>query len=301
MSETPEKESPRDSRPEHGEDGQCSVNHSGGEDETHDGQLLMTAFASSAGTPAVASASATAMAAGTVESAPDDVDSSTPGKNPASSGPDGQPPRKRQRVRLSCLECRRRKLSCDRAFPCERCIKSGNPDRCSYDSKHGPPGTVKAGIPQATFAHAYGSRRSVSIHSPGAVGPALDTLPRGADLALSKSGATEDRIGRLEMELAQMKAMLGKVVPNGNSVSLHSPEEAPIRPEIKDPAKDQPLPREMVLNLLEPGNNQVEELRFFRGKEFRTRYFGPHNACMAFSEVSLGTAFFFFFSFNFPL
>lgn len=36
-------------------------------------------------------------------------------------GKDGQPPRKRQRVRLSCLECRRRKLSCDRGYPCERC------------------------------------------------------------------------------------------------------------------------------------------------------------------------------------
>lgn len=43
----------------------------------------------------------------------------------------GQPPRKRQRVRLSCLECRRRKLSCSRELPCDRCIKSGTPDKCS--------------------------------------------------------------------------------------------------------------------------------------------------------------------------
>lgn len=43
----------------------------------------------------------------------------------------GLPPRKRQRVRLSCLECRRRKLSCSRELPCDRCIKSGTPDKCS--------------------------------------------------------------------------------------------------------------------------------------------------------------------------
>ncbi|KAJ2894002.1 C6 zinc finger domain-containing protein [Zalerion maritima] len=208
------------------------------------------------------------------------------------SGAESQnPPRKRQRVRLSCLECRRRKLSCDRAFPCERCVKSGTPDQCSYESKPGPPGTVKAGIPQATFTHAYDSRRSMSVHSPSGLGSGLDGLPKGADIGLMRTSGPEDRIRRLEVELAQVKSMLGKIATSDSSTTIQSPDDPTVKPDIKDPAKDQPLPREVVLNLLEPGRDKMQELRFFRGKEFRTRYFGPHNACMAFSEVRVPLSF----------
>ncbi|XXH04813.1 peptide transporter ptr2 [Hypoxylon texense] len=42
-------------------------------------------------------------------------------------------PRKK-RIRLSCLECRKKKLSCDRNLPCQRCIRSGRPGRCSFET-----------------------------------------------------------------------------------------------------------------------------------------------------------------------
>lgn len=42
---------------------------------------------------------------------------------------------KRRRIAFSCLDCRRRKLRCDRVFPsCSRCQKSGKPGSCTYDS-----------------------------------------------------------------------------------------------------------------------------------------------------------------------
>jgi hypothetical protein len=41
---------------------------------------------------------------------------------------------RRQRAILSCLECRRRKLKCDRLAPCNRCIKGGISETCAYGS-----------------------------------------------------------------------------------------------------------------------------------------------------------------------
>ena len=44
---------------------------------------------------------------------------------PDRSGPLKAPPRKRNRVILNCLNCKRRKVKCDRQQPCLRCTKSG--------------------------------------------------------------------------------------------------------------------------------------------------------------------------------
>ncbi|KAK1143201.1 hypothetical protein N8T08_006899 [Aspergillus melleus] len=40
--------------------------------------------------------------------------------------------RKRNRVPLSCGPCRHRKLKCNRAHPCENCVKRGDASSCSY-------------------------------------------------------------------------------------------------------------------------------------------------------------------------
>lgn len=52
-------------------------------------------------------------------------------------GADGRTNRRhhrRPRAQLSCGECRAKKLSCDRNLPCQRCVKSGKPERCSFAS-----------------------------------------------------------------------------------------------------------------------------------------------------------------------
>ncbi|ORY80238.1 hypothetical protein BCR35DRAFT_304422 [Leucosporidium creatinivorum] len=41
--------------------------------------------------------------------------------------------KKRSRQALSCSECKRRKIKCDRKVPCEACIKRGNPSACSWE------------------------------------------------------------------------------------------------------------------------------------------------------------------------
>ena len=45
------------------------------------------------------------------------------------------PARKRRRPALSCIECRRRKIKCDRNMPCNHCIQSKNAV-CSYKDLH---------------------------------------------------------------------------------------------------------------------------------------------------------------------
>ncbi|KAK0701978.1 hypothetical protein B0T26DRAFT_537810 [Lasiosphaeria miniovina] len=39
---------------------------------------------------------------------------------------------RRNRMRLSCGECRAKKLGCDRNLPCQRCVRSGRPELCSF-------------------------------------------------------------------------------------------------------------------------------------------------------------------------
>ncbi|KAF3765654.1 hypothetical protein M406DRAFT_255078 [Cryphonectria parasitica EP155] len=210
----------------------------------------------------------------TVSETPHADDNSSPTTDPHSLGGDGdeddpddknaepgQPPRKRQRVRLSCLECRRRKLSCDRGYPCERCLKSGTPDRCTYESRPGlAPPPKPAGIPLSQ----YDGRLSLSN----------DSLVR-------KDGVRDfDRLRRLEMEVTQLKNLLAKSVGSDGSITLHDSPAAVQRP---DPEL---VPENKLPEFMQYGHDADNEMRFFRGKEFRTRYFGPHNASMAFSQLT---------------
>ena len=43
-------------------------------------------------------------------------------------------PRKRRRRTMACMQCRSRKLRCDREYPtCGRCLKSRTPTKCTYE------------------------------------------------------------------------------------------------------------------------------------------------------------------------
>jgi hypothetical protein len=174
------------------------------------------------------------------------------------------------------LECRRRKLSCDRGFPCERCIKSGTPDRCSYESRNGEVVNASSGIPPS-FAQ-LDSRRF-------GIGDAVSGFsPRDSELARQD----HDRIRRMELEITQLKNLLtrpgassldGSTIVGTNSPSTQK-DEAPNDGSARPRAEEQ----EIIEKSGMAGENG--ELRFFRGKGFRTRYFGPHNASMAFVELT---------------
>jgi len=180
---------------------------------------------------------------------------------------DEQHRRKRQRVRLSCLECRRRKLSCDRGFPCERCIKSGTAEACTYESRPGLAPPPKNGI------------------SEGALSSRL-LLPGGSgDVSLYRRDSSRDteRIRRLELEVAQLKTLLSRNTASDESTTLN--QDSPYKSDAKEAAEDhEPMPY-YVQERLQESDPKGDELRFFRGKEFKTRYYGPHSAFIAFGEV----------------
>ncbi|KAI5894519.1 uncharacterized protein SCHCODRAFT_02598013 [Schizophyllum commune H4-8] len=45
----------------------------------------------------------------------------------------GPPKKKRRRQALSCTECKRRKIKCDRVHPCTPCSRRGEQDRCHWN------------------------------------------------------------------------------------------------------------------------------------------------------------------------
>ncbi|KAG6100330.1 hypothetical protein E4U30_004919 [Claviceps sp. LM220 group G6] len=191
---------------------------------------------------------------------------------------DQQPSRKRRRVRLSCLECRRRKLSCDRGFPCERCIKSDTPDRCSYESRTGELVTAPAVVPPLLTPL---DMRRLGIGSSSGDGT----------LSFSSRG-DNDRIRRLELELSQIKNLItragGGTSFDGSTISA---TDSPSTKRDENPTESDGLPRpqsdmQECLDATTVAAGEKGELRFFRGKGFRTRYFGPHNASMAFVELT---------------
>ncbi|KAK4102004.1 hypothetical protein N658DRAFT_515694 [Parathielavia hyrcaniae] len=182
--------------------------------------------------------------------------------------PDGRPPRKRQRVRLSCLECRRRKLSCDREFPCSRCLQSGTSDRCEYETRPGLAPPNKLGLPPTALA---GLDARLSLPSTGGESPYFRRDPRELD-----------RIRRLELEVAQLKSLLAKQLSlDGSTVHARSPPDPPKSDGCAEPQVEVPPFLQTQVTRVDR-----EELRFFRGKEFKTRYFGPHSAYLAFQELS---------------
>ena len=241
----------------------------------------------------------------------DDLDRSENGRHGDDKG--DQPPRKRQRVRLSCLECRRRKLSCDRGFPCERCIKSGTPERCTYETRPGLAPPAKNGLSLGALSN-FDSRISAFTSGHNPIGPGGSTnggsyLNDGGIVppyhrdshrsATGPSGLMEgDRMRRLELEVSQLKSLLASAVgANGSLSKLLTPSDGSATlnddesPQDKQDGNQAPSPPSTFVQTIYGPRGAAamqvgDELRFFRGKEFKTRYFGPHNACMAFSELT---------------
>lgn len=84
------------------------------------------------------------------------------------------PRRRQQRLHLSCSECRRRKIRCDRAKPCYPCVKADRGGRCQYDTPPATPGKtvpgqlVFAARPARDHHHHHHHHHQVLQHSPSA-------------------------------------------------------------------------------------------------------------------------------------
>lgn len=114
----------------------------------------------------------------------------------ASNVPQPERPRKRRRRTMACMQCRSRKLRCDREYPtCGRCSKSKTPTKCTYEDGFlwQQPTTVSA----AAFAPDRGTATSMSrveqtpVRTPP--GSGLDTTSTRSNTFVSTTAATAPR------------------------------------------------------------------------------------------------------------
>ncbi len=191
--------------------------------------------------------------------------------------------RKRQRVRLSCFECRRRKLSCSRELPCDRCIKSGTPERCSYESRSGS----TAG--PATEKGSFGPFAPTVSFSPDPRRPVVSqpTTRPAVDATVVRDVARDhERIQKLELEVTQLKAALSKQASVDGSTAVASPST------LKDGVKETPVGPAPAEVLHGAHYHQAEctgdglEFKFIKGQNFKTRYFSPYNSWSSVKELT---------------
>ena len=181
------------------------------------------------------------------------------------------PAPKRRRIAFSCLDCRRRKLRCDRVFPsCSRCQKGGHPESCTYDSE-----AVESALTQSSevgnrardfsTTNDYGLPRTVP-RPPSVVG-SLPTDEREGRCPRTQSEDTtarlyaqEERIRQLEYRIIGLeKATHGTTSPERNQAELGLYSN----------------PRAAV----------DKEAMIFRGKSFKTQFYGASHPTSYLSYV----------------
>jgi hypothetical protein len=91
----------------------------------------------------------------------------TPGTTTSTAGAADSPalPNKRPRPVLSCMECRRKKLKCDRLLPCNQCSKNGQSRHCCYYSRK-PSGQVSDESDGETRPKKKRAERTGSVAAP---------------------------------------------------------------------------------------------------------------------------------------
>ncbi|TGO06926.1 hypothetical protein BTUL_0389g00010 [Botrytis tulipae] len=93
----------------------------------------------------------------------------------------------RKRLRLSCGECRKKKLSCDRRLPCQRCVRSGRSGQCSFET--GQP--------------------SITMHKQ------------------QQAQTDSEEVQKLRSELTQLRILLSKIHPQNEATIVAEPVTTP--------------------------------------------------------------------------
>lgn len=160
--------------------------------------------------------------------------------------------RKRRRRVLSCYDCRRRKLQCDRATPaCGRCVKSGQASKCTYldDASEAP--VRGSNLPMSDVLDNPRSRSSAEDH-----GTSHERPTQIHDSLISKLKHQDARIQQLEAALAR---------------ASHSAESS-VNRSLMVPKL--PLTPESVREQVSAGSINDRETMLLRGRAFETQFSG---------------------------
>ena len=189
---------------------------------------------------------------------------------------------KRRRIAFSCLDCRRRKLRCDRLFPaCTRCQKSGHPQGCSYDS-----GAVESGLPQLSGERTRATQNSSSGNFPALPGTILRPLSNArsfaandGDVVASRPQPSEDADAdaRLHAQEERIRQLENRII--GLENAIHGTPAKVQRP-VSGPAVNK-----YDRTSFEQRDLTMKETMIFRGKSFKTKFFGASHYASYLSHV----------------
>jgi hypothetical protein len=182
--------------------------------------------------------------------------------------------RKRKRDVLSCLDCRRRKLRCDRNQPaCGRCVKGGSANSCTYknfrgsaDGNHDEQDAsaeedIRAPKRSRGLQDGHPTNDSASINR--------EAVPGYYSLSSTAFSSQSNIIKSLEHRLAALESVLSQTRTTGN-FQVEGSRSAAAR-------ASRPDARRVV----------EEETHLFKGKGVQTQFYGPSNPTSLLAHVRL--------------
>ena len=166
---------------------------------------------------------------------------------------------RRKRKALSCYDCRRRKLRCDREVPtCGRCSKAGHADTCSYDERST---TSRKITSSTTLLDTSCSTTHLSAGwSPG--------------LSVSNQRVKDGSKNRRSTVEASQTSGTWKVHGEISPTNVDAEQRPAIRADAEDLLR---FPRPLT----------PTETIIFRGENFKTQYYGGSNPTSLIAHVCL--------------
>ena len=172
--------------------------------------------------------------------------------------PEG-PTGKRKRKTYSCADCRRRKLKCDREQPCGRCRREDHPHTCLYNAEDAvePYGleTVESATP--IRHHSTNGPKQVPVQRPRET----------ADLNKTSTAGSVDTVVSLKRKVEHLESRIAALESTDRTSTASGYVRAPISPNSGDVGR------------------QEELAYYFRGKGFKTQFFGATNAMSMLTHV----------------
>ena len=188
--------------------------------------------------------------------------------------------RKRGRKALSCYDCRRRKVGCDRRIPsCGRCVKQGHADSCIYEAT--PIDATPGGEAPLSADGTHTSIRTLDSQSSQLASSLVGTNTKeaGNDVS-SKLLFQANKIEQLEARLVSLEAAVKQRNEANNDLRLEMPAIDPII-----------SPARVMVNgtqLNHHGTESTESLHF-RGKGFKGQFYGASNPTSLISHVRVSS------------
>lgn len=181
--------------------------------------------------------------------------------------------RKRRRTALSCVHCRRRKLRCDREYPsCGRCRRGGHSESCTYaegrleiSTGEGEPKSardVDDDRPRASNPVSIGSTTTVAGNAPV-------QLPENIAVRLAMQ---DERIALLESRLARYETAPAPRRGESGTLDRNRIEMSSVCTDVRVAERK--------------GQKKIDQM-FFKGKGFKTSFYGPSMPTSLLGQVRL--------------